>query len=129
MASRTLQFVNTKTRFSGFYQTGLPIYLKMGFRPDLSDAGPAGSPNRLKTSRLRFGDAIRAPNGTEGRILIRDTWNTEIVDELKLQPRDIILYSRISATMKHHTAPVASTPTSHMAAKLIVFIDLPLGPT
>jgi nicotinamidase-related amidase len=24
------------------------IYLKMGFRPDLSDAGPADSPNRLK---------------------------------------------------------------------------------
>jgi len=68
------------------------IYLKMGFRPDLSDAGPTGSPNRLKTSRLRFGDAMRAPNGTEGRILIRETWNTEIVDGLKPQPGDIIVY-------------------------------------
>src|SRR5262245_7279297 len=68
------------------------IYLKMGFRPDLSDAGPAGSPNRLKHSRMRFGDVMRAPNGTEGRILIRDTWNTEIVDGLKPQPEDIILY-------------------------------------
>lgn len=68
------------------------IYLKMGFRPDLSDAGPADSPNRLKPSRLHYGDAMRAPNGTEGRILIRDTWNTEIVDGLKPQPGDIILY-------------------------------------
>jgi len=59
------------------------IYLKMGFRPDLSDAGPADSPNRLKHSRLRYGDAMRAPDGTDGRILIRDTWNTEIVDGLK----------------------------------------------
>ena len=68
------------------------IYLKMGFRPDLSDAGPGGSPNRLKLSRMRCGEAMRGPNGTEGRILIRDTWNTEIVDGLKPQPGDIILY-------------------------------------
>jgi len=68
------------------------IYLKMGFRPDLSDAGPADSPNRLKPSRLRYGDAMRAPDGTDGRILIRDTWNTEIVDGLKPQSGDIILY-------------------------------------
>src|SRR6266403_932631 len=68
------------------------IYLKMGFRPDLSDAGPADSPNRLKPSRLGYGDAMRAPDGTDGRILIRDTWNTEIVDGLKPQPGDIILY-------------------------------------
>ena len=68
------------------------IYLKMGFRPDLSDAGPADSPNRLKPSRMRYGDAMRAPDGTDGRILIRDTWNTEIVDGLKPQPGDIILY-------------------------------------
>lgn len=68
------------------------IYLKMGFRPDLSDAGPADSPNRLKPSRLRYGDPMRAPDGTESRILIRDTWNTEIVDGLKPQPGDIVLY-------------------------------------
>jgi nicotinamidase-related amidase len=66
--------------------------LKMGFRPDLSDAGPADSPNRLKPARLGYGDAMRAPDGTEGRILIRDTWNTEIVDGLKPQSGDIVLY-------------------------------------
>lgn len=68
------------------------IYLKMGFRPDLSDAGRADSPNLLKPSRLGYGDAMRAPDGTEGRILIRDTWNTEIVDVLKPQSADIVLY-------------------------------------
>jgi ureidoacrylate peracid hydrolase len=68
------------------------IYLKMGFRPDLSDAGPMDSPNRLKLSRMRCGEAMRAPDGTEGRILIRDTWNTEIVDGLQPQPGDIIVY-------------------------------------
>ena len=36
-------------------QTGVKvIYLKMGFRPDLSDIGPPDSPNRLKPARLRF---------------------------------------------------------------------------
>lgn len=68
------------------------IYLKMGFRPDLSDIGPPDSPNRLKPARMRYGQRMRAPDGTEGRILIRDTWNTEIVDELKPQPEDIVLY-------------------------------------
>ena len=68
------------------------IYLKMGFRPDLSDIGPPDSPNRLKPARLGYGEPMRAPDGTEGRILIRDTWNTEIVDELKPQSEDIVLY-------------------------------------
>src|SRR5260370_28420209 len=90
------------------------IYLKMGFRPDLSDAGPADSPNRLKPSRLRYGDAMRAPDGTEGRILIRDTWNTEIVDGLKPQPGDIILYktrfSGFSQTPSHNTLKAPHTP-------------------
>src|SRR6516225_9432336 len=48
------------------------IYLKMGFRPDLSDIGPPDSPNRLKPARLRYGQQMRAPDGTECRILIRD---------------------------------------------------------
>jgi ureidoacrylate peracid hydrolase len=68
------------------------IHLKMGFRADLSDVGPADSPSRLKLSRMRIGEGMRAPDGTEGRILIRDTWNTEIVDELKPQPGDVVLY-------------------------------------
>jgi ureidoacrylate peracid hydrolase len=68
------------------------IYLKMGFRPDLSDIGPPDSPNRLKPARMRYGQRMQAPDGTEGRILIRGTWNTEIVDELKPQPEDIVLY-------------------------------------
>src|SRR5262249_35842256 len=33
-----------------------------------------------------------APDGTESRILIRDTWNTEIVPELKPHPDDVIIY-------------------------------------
>src|SRR5258705_1806816 len=63
------------------------IYLKMGFRPDLSDAGPADSPNRLKPSRLRYGGAMPAPAGSDGKTLIRLACNTEIVIGLKRQTR------------------------------------------
>ena len=68
------------------------IYLKMGFRPDLSDAGPPDSPNWIKHAMMHFGEAVRAPGGTESRILIRDTWNTDIVNELKPQPDDLVIW-------------------------------------
>lgn len=68
------------------------VYLKMGFRPDLSDVGPPDSPNRSHWKVFRIGEAMAAPDGTKGRVLVRDTWNTEIVDELKPQPEDIVLY-------------------------------------
>ena len=68
------------------------VYLKMGFRPDLSDAGLPDSPNWRVHSRGRAGESVRAPDGAESRILIRDTWNTEIVDELHPQAGDSVLY-------------------------------------
>lgn len=68
------------------------IYLKMGFRSDLSDAGPPDSPNWIKHAVMHVGEAVRAPDGTESRILIRDTWNTEIVNELKPQPGDLVIW-------------------------------------
>lgn len=68
------------------------VYLKMGFRPDLSDLGGADAPNRLRHLRLGVGQPTRTPDGREGRILIRDTWNTEIVDALKPEPSDTVLY-------------------------------------
>jgi ureidoacrylate peracid hydrolase len=68
------------------------IYLKMGFRPDLSDMGAPGSPNRAHLHHIGVGTSMRAPNGTESRILVRDTWNTEIVDELHPHASDIVLY-------------------------------------
>jgi ureidoacrylate peracid hydrolase len=68
------------------------IYLKMGFRPDLSDAGTRDSPTWIKHEMMHFGEAVSAPDGTESRILIRDTWNTDIVSELKPQPDDIVVW-------------------------------------
>jgi ureidoacrylate peracid hydrolase len=68
------------------------IYLKMGFRPDLSDLGADDSPNRMRHLRFGVGQACAAPDGREGRFLIRDTWNTDIVAELTPEPCDFVVY-------------------------------------
>jgi ureidoacrylate peracid hydrolase len=68
------------------------IYLKMGFEPDLSDAGTAESPNRVRHLRLGVGQPSRAPDGTASRFLIRDTWNTDIVPQLTPEAGDIVIY-------------------------------------
>jgi ureidoacrylate peracid hydrolase len=69
------------------------VYLKMAFRPDLSDIGPPGAPNRERHLQVfHVGETVLAPDGSESRILIRDTWNTDIVPELEPQPGDIVMY-------------------------------------
>ncbi len=68
------------------------VYLKMAFRPDLSDAGAPNTPNWLKHQRMHAGEAMTAPDGTPSRILIRDTWNTEIINELTPAPGDVVVY-------------------------------------
>lgn len=74
-------------------QAGVKIvYLKMGYRPDLSDLGAPDSVNRVRHLRLGVGETIHAPDGRESRILIRDTWNTDIVSDLKPQADDLIVY-------------------------------------
>ena len=68
------------------------IYLKMGYRPDLSDLGATDSVNRTRHLKFGVGQKIQAPNGRESRVLIRDTWGTDIVPELKPEPNDIVIY-------------------------------------
>jgi ureidoacrylate peracid hydrolase len=74
-------------------QAGLNIiYLKMGYRPDLSDLGTPDSVNRVRHLRMGVGESVSDPEGRESRILIRDTWNTDIVSDLKPQTEDLIVY-------------------------------------
>ena len=74
-------------------QAGIPIvYLKMAFNADLSDAGPAESPNHARHMRLGVGSAVLAPDGSASRILIRDTWNTDILEELAPDANDLVIY-------------------------------------
>jgi ureidoacrylate peracid hydrolase len=75
-------------------KTGIEIiYLKMGFKPDLSDVGREEYHKRLRPLRkINVGDSFTAPTGSQGRILIRDTWNTDIISQLQPQPEDIVIY-------------------------------------
>lgn len=68
------------------------IYLKMGFKADLSDAGPTDSPNYLRHQRMAVGAPIQAPDGSQSRILIRDTWNTDLLPALASKAGDVVLY-------------------------------------
>jgi ureidoacrylate peracid hydrolase len=69
------------------------VYLKMALQPDLSDMGLRDSPNwRVHQQIMRVGTTVRAPNGAESRILVRDTWNTDIVNELKPEGADTVIY-------------------------------------
>ena len=67
------------------------VYLKMEHAPDLSDVGPEDGPHWIKHSRLRVGDEVVAPDGSPSRILIRDTWNTQILDSLAPEPGDLVV--------------------------------------
>jgi len=69
------------------------VYLKMGFRADLSDLGAPDSVTGMRhIQRMHVGSTIKAPDGNESRILVRDTWNTDILEELKPQAGDIEMY-------------------------------------
>ena len=73
---------------------GVPVvYLKMGYHSDLSDTGGPDAPNWFKVhAPAGVGETIVLADGTTSRILIRDTWNTEIIDELAPEPGDLAMY-------------------------------------
>ncbi len=74
-------------------RAGLPVvYLKMGFDPDLVDAGHPTAPTWLKHEPLHVGEPVTAPNGEPSRILVRDCWNTDVIDELLPEHGDVVLY-------------------------------------
>jgi ureidoacrylate peracid hydrolase len=68
------------------------VYLRMGYGPDLSDLGPPGSPNRERHLAFGVGEATVAPDERPSRVLVRDTWNTAIVDELAPEPGDLAIW-------------------------------------
>lgn len=71
---------------------GIPVvYIKMQFEPDMSDAGDTLAPTYIKHLRMKAGHTVTAPDGTASRILIRDTWNTAILDEIAPRDGDIIV--------------------------------------
>ena len=69
------------------------IYLRMAFREDLSDFGPPGSPNHERHHDIfGIGKISDGPDGKPRQFLIRDTWGTEIIDQLKPNADDTLIY-------------------------------------
>lgn len=69
------------------------VYLKMAFKSDLSDAGASDSVNLVRHLKvLKAGTKVKSPNGAESRILIRGTWNTDILPELTPKAEDTVIY-------------------------------------
>jgi nicotinamidase-related amidase len=58
------------------------VYLKMGFMADLSDLGETNGPNEHFLGHL----------GVKDGVLTRDTWATDIVDELAPSDDDTVVY-------------------------------------
>ncbi|MGE3307829.1 MAG: cysteine hydrolase family protein, partial [Rhizobiaceae bacterium] len=76
-------------------KAGMPVvYLQMSYRPDLSDAGDATSPNFHKELGMVL---MRQRPELRGQLLVDGTWDWQIVDALKPQPGDkIVRKSRYS---------------------------------
>jgi ureidoacrylate peracid hydrolase len=69
----------------------LVVYLAMQFDDDLENMGPATAPNRERHLAMGVGQTIDAPDGSQSRILVRGTWNTQIVEELTPHDDDIVV--------------------------------------
>ena len=89
----------TASVISAARQARIPIvYLKMAFHADLSDLGAADSVNSVRHLQImHVGKEVPAPDGRVSRVLIRDTWNSDILPELKPHSADLVVYkSRFS---------------------------------
>jgi ureidoacrylate peracid hydrolase len=76
-----------KKVIEAFRRRGIKIiYLRMAYRPDLSNAGGPESPHYWKERGLV---AMREHPEWKGRFLTIGTWDWEVIDELKPQPEEI----------------------------------------
>ncbi|UCB47718.1 MAG: isochorismatase family protein [Deltaproteobacteria bacterium] len=64
------------------------IYLQMGYSPDLSDAGPPGSPSFHKSGGLNF---VREHPELKDKLYFYGTWGAEIIEALKPHQEDIVI--------------------------------------
>jgi ureidoacrylate peracid hydrolase len=64
------------------------VYLQMGYRPDLANAGDPTSPNYHKELGMRM---MRERRELAGKLLIENTWDWQIVDALRPEAGDVIV--------------------------------------
>jgi ureidoacrylate peracid hydrolase len=88
-ARATQAVVNNRKIIEVFRRMGIPvIFLRMTYGPDLSQACSPDSPNYWKQSGLV---AMRQHPEWKGRFLTINTWDWEIIDELKPITGEIII--------------------------------------
>lgn len=94
------------------------IYLRMGYEPDLSDAGGPDSPNYWKELALV---KMREQPELTGKYLVRGSWDWEIIEELTPRAEDVIIdKSRYSA----FTGNEFDTALKDSGIKYLVFIGI-----
>lgn len=64
------------------------VYLQMGYKPDLSNAGGPGSPNPRKELAMCL---MGRREEWKGKLLTEGTWDFALVDELAPQPGDVVI--------------------------------------
>jgi ureidoacrylate peracid hydrolase len=64
------------------------VYLRMAYKPDLSDSGGPNSPNFHKELAMTL---MCSRPELKGKVLIEGTWDAEIVDDLAPQPGDLVV--------------------------------------
>ena len=64
------------------------IYLQMSYKPDLSDGGDPSSPNYHRELGMVM---MRQRPELHGKLLIDNSWDWQIVDELRPEPGDLII--------------------------------------
>jgi ureidoacrylate peracid hydrolase len=67
------------------------VYLKMQHTADLANAGRSSAPHWIKHKPLAVGETVASPDGRPSRVLVEDTWNTEILPSLTPLEGDVIV--------------------------------------
>jgi ureidoacrylate peracid hydrolase len=67
------------------------IYLAMQFDRELSNIGSFPPAARDRHLSWGVGNPVAAPDGTTGRVLVEDTWNTRIIDALAPEPGELVV--------------------------------------
>ena len=67
------------------------VYLKMQHTPDLANAGRPSTPHWIKHEPLAVGEIVASHDGRPSRVLVEDTWNTEILPSLTPLEGDVIV--------------------------------------
>jgi len=64
------------------------VYLQMGYKPDLSNAGGRRSPNYYKETAMHL---MHAKPELKGKLMTEGSWDFAVVDELAPLPGDVVV--------------------------------------